>query len=345
MLGETGRQPGQFFYPRGMDIALLGGRRVLVVVDKTARIQLIDCETGLPLGSLRTPESDLGMPTGLTVAPHPADPSRPALWVADTHEHRVLVYPLPFDHDGRPTEPDLAFGSYGQEPGRFIYPTDVAVLSDDQGRPIRVFVSEYGGNDRVSVFAVVREGDSVSFRFERQIGHSGVAMDAPADDPSALSRPQSVCLRKNGAELVVTDAGRHRVVRFDVVTGAVIGWTDGTKGGEADQGAHAGDEAEQASTRAMRFPYGLSMVDDRHAVVAEFGASRVRVLDLETGRTIGSFGAPGRAVGQLATPWACLVSDGELVVLDSGNDRVQVARWPGVEALARTAGWMGGDGW
>lgn len=316
VLGETGRHPGQFAYPRGLAAFDLDGRAVLAIVDKTARIQLIDSATGEPLGAIRTPKSDLGMPTGLTVAPDPDDPRRQALWVADTHEHRVLVYPLPFDTDGKPAEPAHAFGAYGDGPGQFIYPTDVAVIPDASGFPARVFVSEYGGNDRISEFRVRRDGGRTAFDFVRQIGTSGVAMGAPEDDPAALSRPQSIAVR-DGRELVVTDVGRNRLVRFDLDTGRVVGWT----GGAAMTDGSACDP--------LRFPYGVTLVGDRHAVVAEFGGSRLRLVELDTGATAAFIGGPGRGPGELATPWACEIVHGELVVLDSGNDRVQVARWNG----------------
>lgn len=319
-LGETGTQPGQFRYPRGMDAFDLRGRTTLAIVDKTARIQLIDLETGESVGSLRTPESDLGMPTGMTIAPFPGESGEPALWVADTHEHRVIVYRLPFDHDGSPTEPDFAFGTYGYGPGEFIYPTDIAIHLDDSGSPDTVYVSEYGGNDRVNVFRVETTEEGPRMAFQKQIGISGVAMDAPEDDPASLARPQSVLLWKDGAELVVTDAGRGRLVRFDTASGEPLAWTDGAV------------EDESNPIEGMRYPYGLSMIDPEKGVVAitEFGGSRVRLLELETGRTIRTIGSAGRRPDQIATPWASAVIDDELVILDSGNDRVQVVGWRGV---------------
>ncbi|MEM9373114.1 MAG: hypothetical protein AAGA55_05670 [Planctomycetota bacterium] len=316
ILGETGTHPGQFRYPRGMDNFEHDGRTLLAIVDKTSRIQLIDLATGSSVGSLRTLKSDLGMPTGLSIAPFPGEPGTQALWVADTHNHQVIVYRVPFDHDGVPTAPDLAFGSYGHGPGQFIYPTDIAVHAPD-GAPETIFVSEYGGNDRVSVFGIeVLDGVPVP-RFQRQIGISGVAMDAPEDDPAALARPQSLALREQGRELVVVDAGRHRVVRFDTATGEPLAWTEG----DTD---HRGDPAEP-----MRFPYGVSLLDEQTAVVTEFGSSAVRVVDLLSGHTLSTHGQPGRIEGRLATPWAGMVIGDELVILDSGNDRVQVVEWRG----------------
>lgn len=326
VLGETGRQPGQFAYPRGLAGFDLDGRSVLAVVDKSARIQLIDAQTGAPVGLIRTPVWELGMPTGLTAATHPTDASRTALWVADTHEHRILVYEVPFDTGGEPMEPAFAFGAFGDGPSQFIYTTDVAVLNGADGLPARVFVSEYGGNDRISEFRVVRGESGVSFEFVRQIGYSGVAMDAPEDDPAALSRPQSIELRTRpsdgGLEIVATDVGRHRVVRFDVGTGEVVGWTDGRRG------------AGGVTTAPLRHPYGVMLVGQDLAVVSEFGASRLRMIELDSGDTVGFLGGPGRLVGQLATPWASLVVGDELMVLDSGNDRVQVVRWQGAASFS-----------
>ena len=54
------------------------------------------------------------------------------------------------------------FGDYGEELGEFIYPTDIA--RDGQGR---LWVSEYGGNDRIQVFAhdyTVRGREDHDFR-------------------------------------------------------------------------------------------------------------------------------------------------------------------------------------
>ncbi|MFK7885095.1 MAG: hypothetical protein AB8F26_13040 [Phycisphaerales bacterium] len=318
VLGETGTQSGQFRYPRGMDTFELNGRTILAVVDKTARIQLLDLDTGDTIGSLRTPKSDLGMPTGLTVAPFPGEPGTPALWVANTHEHQVIIYRLPFDHDGSPTEPDFAFGSYGYGPGEFIYPTDIAVQLDADGSPERVFISEYGGNDRVCEFRVEQGDGEPKLVFERQIGFSGVAMDAPEDDPASLARPQSI-LVWNEAELIVADAGRGRIVRFDLVSGQPIAWTDGST------------DMNSQPIEPMRYPYGMAMVEDGVVAVSEFGGSCIRLLDLDSSQTIRIIGSPGRLEGQIATPWGATVVDNELVILDSGNDRLQIVDWNGVE--------------
>ena len=106
------------------------------------------------------PAWQLGKPTGVTVAAHPTRPDDIAVWVPDTHYHKIAVYEWP-ELDGVLREPDdsdyptpiFEFGGYGDGEGEFIYPTDVAMIPSDAG-PHRVYVSEYGGNDRVSIFEI-----------------------------------------------------------------------------------------------------------------------------------------------------------------------------------------------
>jgi len=316
ILGEPGTQRGQFVYPRAMDVYQVDGHPRAAIIDKTARIQIMDLDSGKVLGSIHTPKWDRGKPTGVTVAPSPIDPTKQAVYVADTHEHRVLIYqlPLPDVEIPVPTEPDLKFGSFGQEPGQFIYPTDVAVDLDDAGTVTDLYVSEYGGNDRISHFKLVREDDTISFAFVNQIGIKGEEVDA-SDAPIALSRPQSIALWTDPdgqRELIVTDASHHRVGRLSL-DDQLIKWF--------------GDPLD-TSDDAYRFPYGLTILDDDTALIAEFGANRVRCINLETGETLWRYGVAGRSVGQLAQPWASAVMGDQLVILDSGNSRIQICKLP-----------------
>ena len=111
----------------------------LVVVDRTGRIQVLT-DRGAVGRTIDLPVFEKGYPVGVTAGPDGL------LYVADTHYQRVLVY----DKEGRSVR---SFGEFGTGPGQFIYPTDVALAADG-----RMFVSEYGGNDRVSIFSA--EGSS-----------------------------------------------------------------------------------------------------------------------------------------------------------------------------------------
>lgn len=309
-LGEPGTFPGQFAYPRAVDF----GAGALWVVDKSARLQQIDPATGRAGVWWRMPDFDLGMPTGLTVAPalHPDGSIADAIYVADTHYHRVLVYAIPAQVPEKPREiePTLLaeFGGFGEEPGRFIYPTDVAVLTSADGSAIeRIYVSEYGGNDRVSVFDARHE-----FLFAFGTLGDGI-------DPAALefSRPQSIAIDPRRREVLVSDACNHRLGRF-TLDGELLGWIGGP------------DVPADAPVR-MSFPYGLELLGDSTVLVTEFGGARVQRIDPGAGRSLGAYGTAGRAVGQVATPWAAVVIGRETYLLDSGNNRILVTRLPGVE--------------
>lgn len=339
VLGEGGRSPGQYAYPR----AITTDGRTLWIVDKLARVQRIDPLTGDCLQFWTMPQMELGMPVGLTVAMGPH--GKPALYVVDTHNQRVVVYALPelpsdFGSGSsvrrraiESTPPILlTWGSYGTEPGQFIYPTDVAVLtsSADPTRVERIYVGEYGGNDRISVFELV-DGEA---RFAFAFGRHGVGRE---DDTEAVfNRPQTVVLDAEARELVITDSGNHRVGRF-TLDGEWIAWA-GTFGGSAARG-EAGEVVE-GSAAGLTYPFGLVLErgagGERWAIVTENGGNRLHRVDLSTGASLGVLGEAGRGRGQLASPWALAALGGELFVLDSGNNRVQVI--PGERALAESSG-------
>lgn len=313
VLGEPGKFPGQFAYPRAIDAA----PNALWVIDKSARVQQIDPETGrCGLWWMMT-DRELGMPTGVSIAPAqgPDGSIIPAIYIPDTHYHRVLVYRLPDRFPEKPAEfePELlaSFGSLGDEPGQFIYPTDVAVLTNDDGSSIeRIYVSEYGGNDRISVF------DS-TYGFLFSFGKLGDGLD-----PSLLefSRPQSIAIDTARRELLVADSCNHRVGRFSL-EGELLGWT----GSPVPPPEGAGE------TVRLDFPYSLSLLEDSTVLVSEFGGCRVQRLDLDRGVSLGTFGHAGRGEGELATPWSAVVRGRETFILDSGNGRVIVGMLPGVE--------------
>ena len=102
-------------------------------MDKSARVQRFSLD-GEPQLEWRMPIWELGKPTGLNVSPDGR------IFVADTHYFRVIAY----DQEGTEL---MRFGSYGEGPGEFIFPTDVEFGSEG-----RLYVSEYGGNDRIQVF-------------------------------------------------------------------------------------------------------------------------------------------------------------------------------------------------
>ena len=101
------------------------------------------------------------------------------------------------------------FGAYGRGDGEFYYVTDVAFMPAAAGdgpaaRPERIYVGEYGGADRVSVF-------DAGHRFMFSFGAAG-----SSDDPGDIrfNRPQSLHFDASRRELYVADASNHRIGRF-----------------------------------------------------------------------------------------------------------------------------------
>jgi DNA-binding beta-propeller fold protein YncE len=270
----TGMGPAQVVYPRAL--AYRPADQSLVVIDRMARVQRIDRE-GKFITAWRMPDHALGKPTGVSVGPDGN------IYVPDTHYHRVIVY----TPDGTEIR---RWGRAGRGPGEFIYPTDVAF--DATGR---VYVSEYGDNDRIQVF----DGEG---NYLREFGQFG-------EGDGELSRPQSMVIV--GEEVFVADACNHRIAVFTI---------------EGDWVRSIGS-AGTAPGR-FRFPYGLDIDRNGHLIVCEFGNNRVQRIDRMSGESLGVWGQAGRGEGELAYPWAAVgLSDGRVAVIDSGNNRVQLFRW------------------
>lgn len=330
VMGEVGSSPGQYSYPRVME----SSDTSLWIIDKLARVQRINPETGRALGEWQMPEWEMGKPTGLGIwNPTPAEGDE-IIFVPDTHYFRVMVYRA---SDAKPGIHSIAassgtaevgsesknaesptplakFGSYGEGDGQFIYLTDVALLPSADGKRVeRVYVSEYGGHDRISIYqppADVAAPGGV-YTFVRSFGEFG---SGSTKERVQFNRPQSMALDLQRRELIVTDSCNHRVGRF-TLEGELIAWIVGP-GGEGN------------APGSFNYPYGVTLLGDGSAMIAEFGNNRVQRIELATGKSLGIYGEPGREPGQLATPWAVTCVGDEAYVLDSGNNRVQAFERP-----------------
>lgn len=269
--GRAGRSPGQFGYPRAIAVDQAGG--FVYVIDKLARVQRFSLD-GEPQHVWSMPEMVNGKPTGVSVAPDGS------LYVADTHYFRVIAY----DPEGREL---FRFGEFGKGPGQFIYPTDIAF-----GPEGRLYVSEYGGNDRVQVFS-----SSGEFLFE----FGGFGSEA-----EQFNRPQSLAFNSDQSELFIADACNHRIVVTDA-HGRLLRIL-GSPGKAPGQ---------------LTYPYSVTVLDDDTLLVCEFGNNRVQRL-AKDGKCLGLYGGIGREVGRLQYPWAVAATDRQVFVVDSGNNRVQI---------------------
>src|SRR5262245_4331776 len=134
--GALGDTPGRFGYPRA--ICADAGTETLWVIDKLGRVQQLDAETGEVLALWTMPEIEAGKPTGVSLGPGLDRDSDSLLYVPDTHYHRIMIYrpPPPVRGSRHEERPELvgSFGSEGDKPGQFIFPTDVGILPTPDGK-------------------------------------------------------------------------------------------------------------------------------------------------------------------------------------------------------------------
>ncbi len=269
LAGSVGKSEGHFITPRAID----SDDKVIVVIDKTGRLQRFTHD-GKFLSSWELELSGTGYPTGVSI-----DQER-NIWIADTHQHRILV----LDAQGNEI---LEFGEYGTGDGQFLYPTDIAFGIDGE-----VFVSEYGGNDRISVFT--RDGV-----FIRSIGEHG-------EGNSEFRRPQSIAIDPNSGHLYIADSGNHRVVVLkpdgELVT--IISKVGRLK-------------------TEMLYPYGILIDSADTFIVCEFGNNRLQRFSL-AGESIETWGSAGDSIGLLRTPWGIATTTDGIVIADTGNNRLQL---------------------
>jgi sugar lactone lactonase YvrE len=287
VFGGAGLGPGEFSYPRAMALSPVDG--CAFIVDKTARVQRFSAD-----GEYQTqwsmPESADGKPTGVYVD------AKGLVWVADTHYARVIVY----DRDGHE---QYRFGSRGEGPGQFIFPTNVVI--DREGV---IYVGEYGENSRISRFRKVETSKS-------QKGRTPLVdyLDSFADKKSGdgwVERPQAMAIDQEGI-LWVADACRHRICRYDRRSGKLLS-AFGSAGSELNN---------------FNFPYGMALEPRGTLIVADRCNNRLVRYD-RSGKPLASWGSQGRATGQLQQPWSVAVGkDDRVYCLDSWNNRVQVLNW------------------
>ena len=270
VIGQHGHTSGRFYKPRGIEV--FAPERRLYVVDWDGRIQSFDFD-GTFRSSWIMPEVKNGKPEDLCFAPDGH------LLVADTHYHRILEFDLTGKVIGH-------FGSYGREPGQFIYPVGICCTADGD-----ILVSEYGENDRIQRFA--RDGT-----FRTEWGHFG-------RDNGGFQRPSGLALAPDQASVWVADTVNHCIRGFDLE-----GKRLGVIGSE---GAEAG---------SLRYPHDVVVTEDS-LYVCEFGNQRIQRFDRD-GTPRGTFGTPGRGDGQFSNPWRFTLFEDRLYISDTGNHRVVV---------------------
>ncbi|MEM6330918.1 MAG: NHL repeat-containing protein [Planctomycetota bacterium] len=269
--GRRGVVPGRLQRPRAMAI---DRQDRLFIVDFLARIHVFDAD-GRFLQAWQTPTHANGKPTGITVQDD-------RLLVADTHYYRVLPYTL----EGELVEEEILGGVNGPAPGQFGLVTDA--VRDSTGA---LYVSEYGGYDRVQKFSPTGE-------HLLEWGQHGA-------EPGQFNRPQNLLIDPQD-RIWVCDACNHRIQVFSTQGELLFLWG-----------------AEGAAPGRLSYPYDIAM-DGRGVVyLCEYGNHRVQRFT-QDGQPLGCWGRQGRGPGEMHNPWSLVLdSRGRMHVLDTYNHRVQ----------------------
>ncbi|MFZ5640360.1 MAG: 6-bladed beta-propeller [Bacillota bacterium] len=165
-------------------------------------------------------------------------------------------------------------------------------------------------------------------------------------DKTPLTRPMSVTVSDN--KIFVADTGNQRIQVFSSNGDPLFTFgKNGTSKGEFrfPYGIVADDSGKLyvsdlyngniqvfskdgnfiryfGSSADFRKPTGLFM-DGKQLYVTDVATHKVSVFDLQ-GKKVREFGKKGKGPGEFNSPNAVAVANGNIVVSDSGNDRVQV---------------------
>lgn len=266
--GGRGKLPGLFSTPRAIE-----ARNGLVyVIDRTGRVQKFGAE-GKFLLEWQLEKIDNGTPTGMNID------DEGNIWIPDTHNSRILQY-------SPQGELLLSFGSYGEEPGKFIYPTDIEFGDDGC-----LFITEYGKQDRVQVFS--RKGEYIT-----SWGDFG-------NGEEQFNRPMGIS-KGPDRNLYIADAINNRIKVYDQ-SGVLI-----------KNIGHRGSGPGEFYT-----PYDVAVDGNGFIYVAEFGNHRVQKLSPD-GQSVRSWGSLGSGPGQIREPWGVAVDGNWLFIADTKNHRLQV---------------------
>jgi len=252
----------------------------------------------------------------------------------------VIVYlnGFPFLVEGKGYEYAGEWGSYGDTPGEFKSPWDVAVsadglvyVTDSENRRIQCFSSSgdlyrvwYGEGDgvlkdpyglTVSPSGVVYVADKGAYRIKRfsargdYLGGWGYPQ-AETDDVDVIRKyffwPFDVAVGPGG-DVFMPDAWWGRVGHF-TAEGELIEWWLDLPPGDPD---------------SLDDSRGIAVGPDGNVYVVDLGNYRVLRFD-PAGKLLGVWGQRGSASGEFIFPGGIAIgADGTVFVADSANDRIQ----------------------
>ena len=347
----VGGDEGEVFWPKGIEFGPAG--RLYVADSGNDRVKVLSFGAGSPNGAFeRTIGEDTHEPSEFA-HPFDADARDGRLVVADTENDRMVVFDT--NRTGQYAY-NFTIGGDGEHPlsvsrvcrdsgdrdcrgpddGRLAFPAGVAIAADGS-----IYVSDYG-NHRLKVFdssgmhvRTIYEiaGKNVSFPTKidtNATGHVFVAdsgnhriavMDAAGEGlyafgsqgagPGQFARPTGLAVGPDN-RVVVSDSFNRRVQVFEA---------DGTYAGTVG----APRTYDYPNPGELVLPHGVDVDKDGRIIVTDARVNRLQIYDAG-GAPAYWVDAIGDVLGAYDDPYGVAVDDstGRIVVVDSGNSRVQV---------------------
>ena len=177
------------------------------------------------------------------------------------------------------------FGTYGEGDGEMIWPSAIAIDSDEN-----LYVADEWLN-RITKFD--RDGEF--------LGKWGAAGSGDGE----LDRPAGIAI--NGDVMYITDSRNHRVQKFTL-----------------DGKFLAKFGSEGSGNGEFNMPWGIALDNEGNVLVADWRNDRIQQFSAD-GEWQATYGSSGEGVGQFSRPNGVAVDkDGDIYVADWFNNRVQV---------------------
>ena len=240
--GSFGSANGSFHNPTGIACDAKGD--VWVVDTNNHRVQKFDGKLGgylMKFGSRGNGEGQFNAPWGIAV-----DRVRGYVYVVDSANFRVQKFDLMGEFI-------MAWGSFGNHDGQFYFPRGVAVDETDGS----VYIVDMG-NHRIQRF------DTSTNVLPQLLTKWGGSVDAGhASSPTAveagqLRNPWGIALDVNG-DVYVSDAGNHRIEKFDREGNFITQW-----------GGFGNGDGQ------FNFPYGIAVGPRGSVFVVDSANSRIQ---------------------------------------------------------------------